>query len=283
MKRYGRYLVVGLTVLAGVCLTAGPVQAGGPKKDIWQPTMPKEAYKELVKREAEKIEKVLSAKQDEDTQRRAALGAVLIYAYTKSVKDGAAPELDATANKAVMLYLAIRDKDGLEQAKKLVADLLAGNLKAGAKATFPKEIGRLLTNAELMDHFRTLAKGGDGMHPDLQNNVKFKGALNGIEEKIRYLSLKELSMAGIKKEAKELELLAYRTSVMGALTYLYAPPTKMGPKDPDDWRRFSLAMRDSAVDLAAAAAKGDSAAVFRAGNALNSSCSQCHSEFRVVN
>jgi hypothetical protein len=283
MKRYGRCLIVGLTVLAGVCVAAGLGQAGGGKKDPWQPILTKEVFKELVKREAEKIQQVLSAKPDEDTMKRAAFGAVLIYAYTKSVKAGAVDDLDGTANKAVMLYAAIRDKGGLEQAKKLTADLLAGNTKAGAKAAFPKELDKLLTNAELMDHFRTLAKGGDGIHPDLQNNLKFKGALNGIEEKVRYLSLKELSPAGIKKEAKELELLGYRTSVVGALTYLYAPPTKMGPKDPDDWRRFSLAMRDSAVDMAAAAAKGDVAAVFRAGNALNSSCSQCHSEFRVIN
>ena len=39
---------------------------------------------------------------------------------------------------------------------------------------------------------------------------------SGIEEKLRALAMKELAAAGMKKEAKELELLGYRTAVVGA-------------------------------------------------------------------
>jgi hypothetical protein len=279
MTRHGRYLIVGLTVLAAFWLAADSGQAGGGQKEAWMPILPKEIYKELVKREADKIQQILGGKVEEDGLRRAAFGATLIMACAKSVKEGSGEDIDGTYATAALLYKALRQKDGLENAKLLAANLVAGKTK-GAAAPNIKDLGKPMDNRDLMDHFRPVAKGGDGMHPDLQNNIKFKGALNGIEEKIRYLDMKELSAAGIKKEAKELELLGYRTAVVGALTYLYAPPTKIGNKDPEDWRRFSIAMRDSGVALASAAAKADAAGVRKASSPLNSSCNQCHSGFR---
>ena len=279
MNRCGQYGIVVSMVLAGTWWAADDSQAGPGNPEPWQPILTKDVYKELVKREAEKIQQILNGQVDEDGLRRAKLGAVLIIAYTKSVKGAATNDLDGTATLATALDNALRQKDGLDKAKKLAGDLVAGNTKV-AKTLIHKNLGGLLEKADLMDHFHTLAKGGDGMHPELQSNIKFKGALNGTEEKLRYLSLKELSPTAMKKEAKELQLLGYRTSVVGALTYLYAPAKKMGAKDPEDWRRFSITMRDSAAELATAAAKGDTAAVFKAGNTLNSSCSQCHGTFR---
>lgn len=276
MNRYGRCLIVGLAVLAAFWLARAQGQEGQPA-DAWQPLLSKDAYKELVKREVEKIQQLLSAKPDEAALHRATFGAVLIMAYTKSLKEVAGEDTEATFATALELHDALQRKDGLEAAKKLVADLAAGKTKARAAI---KTWNKLLEPVDLMDHFRTAAKGGDGMHPDLQNNIKFKGALNGIEEKIRYLALKELPANTLKKEAKELELLGYRTAVVGSLTYLFAPATKKGNRDPNDWRRFSLGMRDASLALSAAAAKGDATAMTRAANALNSSCSQCHGVFR---
>jgi Cytochrome C' len=275
MNRLGRSLIVGVIAAAVVWLAADHGQAGGGAKNPFQPIVPKEIYKELVKREAMKIEESLGKA---DGVNRAKLGALLIIAYTKSIKDGAGEDLDGTATTATALFNALKEKD-VDKAKKLAGDLTAGNTKT-TKTAILKDLGGLVDKADLMDHFRPLAKGGDGMHPDLQSNIKFKGALNGIEEKIRNLAMKELTPERMKKEAKELQMLAYRTAVAGSLTYLYAPAKKVGDKNPDDWRRYSVAMRDSAVELAMAAAKGDTAAVARAGNTLNSACSQCHTEFR---
>jgi hypothetical protein len=279
MKRTGQCLSVGLVLLAAVWLGANRGQAGGAKSDPWQPIVPKEVYKELAKREAERIQDILKGTPDEKALHRARFGAMLIAALAQSVEGGATAETNATFEAAWQLAKALGNKGGLDQAKTFVALLITPDPKRKLLEA-PKDWYAGLTKADLMDHFRPQAKGGDGMHPDLQSNIKFKGALNGIEEKIRYLSLKELSPAAMKKEAKELELLGYRSAVVGELTFLYAPATKEAGKDPADWRRYSLATRDTGVELAKAAAKGDTAAVLRTGNALNGACSQCHSEFR---
>jgi hypothetical protein len=282
MKRYAQCLLVGLTVGAVVWLASDRGQAGGTKNEPWEPVLSRDVYKELVQREADRIQEILGAKEvDEKLLERAKFGAVLIAALAQSVKDGKADDVRGTFETAWLLHAALKKKD-MGEAKKLAAALLTAKAAAGkATPVTAEQWGKALTKAELMDHFRPKAKGGDGMHPDLQNNIKFKGALNGVEEKIRYLSLKELTPAGMKKESKELELLGYRAAVVGALTYLYAPAKKEGNKDPEDWRRYSIATRDSGVTLAAAAAKGDAAALLKAGNALNSACSQCHAEFRL--
>jgi hypothetical protein len=283
MKRYGRCLLIGATLVLSVWLSADAGQAGGGKNEPFDPVVPKTIYNELVKREAEKIQELLNDKDVDNAKlRRANFGAVLIAALTKSVKDANAEELRGTFETAWLLHVALQKKDNLEEAKKLAAKLLTAKADPQKGLDMPPDYWKgALTKSELMDHFHTKPKGGDGMHPDLQNNIKFKGALNGIEEKIRYLSLKELSANGIKKEAKELELLGYRTSVVGALTYFAAPAKKVAEKDPEDWRRFSVATRDSGVALALAAAKVDAGGVLKASNALNSACSQCHSVFRA--
>jgi hypothetical protein len=283
MKRYGRCLLVGVTVVVGVWLAAGRGQAGGGKSEPWAPVVPKDIYKELVKREADRIQELLNDKDVDDAKmQRATFGAVLIAALTKSVKDGNAEELRGTFETAWLLHGALQKKGGLEEAKKLAAKLPTVKTDPKKGLDLAADAWKTaLTKSELMDHFHTKLKGGDGLPPDLQHSLPFKNAKNGIEEKIRELSLKERSPASTKKEAKELELLGYRTSVVGALTYFYAPAKKVGEKDPEDWRRFAIATRDSGAALALAAAKVDAAGVFKASSALNSACSQCHSVFRA--
>jgi len=140
-----------------------------------------------------------------------------------------------------------------------------------------------VTAAALMEHYKTKGKGGEGVHPSLQSNIKLKGTQNGIEEKIRTLVLKKQTPAVLEKEADELALLASRAAAVGEVLYELAPTKKVGKKDPAEWKQNSLAMRDAGIDLAEAARKKDAEAVFRAGNKLNSSCSQCHSTFRLGN
>jgi hypothetical protein len=277
MNRNVHWLVAGLTVAAGGWLLAGSAGAGGDKSP-WQPILSKEVYDELATREADTIKTALEGTPDEAAINRAKLGAVFIAALTQSVKDkDSANEVRGVRDRAILLAQALAQKETVE-AKKLLVDLFKQKPDSGKKPDLVWD--KLLTTGELMDHFRPKAKGGDGIHPDLQSNIKLKGALNGIEEKIRNLSMKEMNAAGIKKESHELQLLAYRTAVAGALTYNYAPATKTGKKDPEEWRELSLKMRDSGVELANAVQKGDTTAVRNAGNNLNSACSQCHVVFR---
>jgi hypothetical protein len=270
MFRNIRWLTIAVLIAGAPGLTAGGDKAP------WQPTLPKEVAEELAKRELDTVKTILDGTPDDAGISRAKLGAVLIAVITLSGKDkGSADDQRGVRERALLLAQALGQKGGWAEAKKLSADLL--KQKAGPE----KKVGwdKLLTGADLMDTFRTKAKGGDGIHPDLQSYVKLKGALNGIEEKIRALSMKELNDAGMKKEAKELELLAYRTAVLGALTYNYAPP-KAGKKDPELWRQYSLKMRDLSVDLAAAAQKGDPATVLKVSSNLYASCTQCHGTFK---
>jgi hypothetical protein len=279
MNRTMRGVIAVVAAVCGCWLALDRGDAGGAKS-AWQATLSKEVYQELAKREADLIRELLNGTPEEEAINRAKFGAVLIAGLTMSVKDGVpADDLKGTRERALALAFLLTKKDQLATAKQLAATL------PGAKGDLKIKVdvgdwGSYLQKADLMDHFRVKSKGGDGMHADLQSNVRLKGALNGIEEKIRALTMKQLTAAAMKKEAKELELLGYRSAVVGSLTYFYAPVMKKGDKDPQDWRNYSIQMRDASVNLAVAAQKGDAAGVFKASNSLNSACSQCHSVFR---
>jgi len=273
-----RWLFAAVAVSASAWLMLHRGEAGGDKGP-WQPILPNEVYQELAKREADVIRELLNGAPKEQAINRAKFAAVLIAALTMSVKDGAAADdLRGTRETALLLAGALNKKDQAT-AKKLAA--LLPNAKADANAKAGNiNWGGYLQPADLMDHFHAKAKGGDGLHADLQSNIRFKGALNGVELKIGELAKKELAAANFKKEARELELLGYRAAVVGALTYYYAPAAKTGKKDPQEWRSLSVQMRDNSVNLAVAAHKADPAAVLKACSDLSSTCTQCHNVFK---
>ena len=278
MRRQPYFLCGGLVLSVGLCLLTHRGDAGG-EKEPWQAMLPKEVYQELARREMDIIRERLNGKADEAAIMRARVGATFLAALTMSAKDLPAEEARGTRAAALRLVKTLEQKGQLAAAKKLAAKLPNAKLEPNAKS----EIGNwaeLITMAEFMDHLRPKDKGGDGMHPDLQSNIRLKGALNGIEEKVMALAMKELAPTAIKKEAKELELLGYRTAVIGALSYYYGPAAKSGKKDPAEWRKLSLQTRDHSAKLAVAASKGDAPTLYKAGSDLNSSCAQCHAIFR---
>src|SRR5262249_37324919 len=162
----------------GTFLLLGRGEAGGDKGP-WVAIVPKDAYQELAKREAEAIREQLNGAPKEKALGRAKLGAVLIAALTMCAKDGGADELRGTRETALLVANALNKKDQ-PAAKSLAAQLPGGKVDPAAKLG-AINWGSLLTPAELMDHFDVKSKGGDGIHPDLQSNVRFKGALNGVE------------------------------------------------------------------------------------------------------
>ena len=70
----------------------------------------------------------------------------------------------------------------------------------------------------MMEIFRGKAKGGEGLHAELQYHPKLKN-LNGIEAFLGALAGKKLSDENLDKVAKELPNLASRIAVVGSLTH----------------------------------------------------------------
>jgi hypothetical protein len=167
------------------------------------------------------------------------------------------------------------EKGKAGQALMYAVSLGKGGAPRTGKATDLTDPKTYVDLADLMEFFKTKNKGGEGIHPALQSNIRLKGALNGIEEKLRALSMKKLTDANMTKEADELTLLGYRMAVVGELTYFYTPKQKA-----KEWQDLSLDMRNAGLALAEAAKKKDAEAVLKTSNALNSSCTQCHSGFR---
>src|SRR5579862_4604975 len=172
----------------------------GRIEEPWRPILPKAIYQELANREAAIIRAKLDGPLDDMALGRARLGAVLLGAMTMSLKDNTA-DLRGTRSTAMLLAETLKDRTKLDAAKVLAVFLPGSMPSIDANMEAVKWTG-YLWHPELMDHFRPLAKGGDGLHPDLQSNIPLKGALNSVEDKVRALAMKELTPAGMKTEAK---------------------------------------------------------------------------------
>lgn len=276
-----RWLVV-CGALLGALGTLSDLGSAGGKESPWKPFLPAKDYRTLVERAAANIEESLTGKVEEEGIKRAQFNAVMIAAYTLSTKDGGTPQELATVREAALkIAHMVTEKKKLEDAKKLAKALLT--LKADPNAKLePPDVGKYVEDrADIMEHYKVKSKGGDGIHTDLQSNIRLKGALNGIEEKLRDLATKPKTQLVVDKESNELGLLAYRAAVHAGLIHYYAPAKKIGDRDPNEWREISIQMREAGIQLADAARKKDPEAVFKAGSRLHSSCSQCHSRFRM--
>lgn len=272
MRTHARTFAAAAALTAAICLLAGP-GAAGDKGQVWKQFLPADAYKELVSRAAKNVEEALTGKPSEEAVKKAQFNALLIAGYAMSA-EGA--QLSGMPEAALHLAKFAGQKGKQDEARKMAEALGAGRVTSnGGKAKFGDAKAYLADRADLMEHFKTRAKGGEGIHPSLQSNIRLKGTQNGIEEKLRSLAMKKVSEANAKKESAELALLGYRAAVVGAVTYFYAPK-----KNAQEWHDLSLAMRDAGIALADAAKKKDAEAISKAANSLNSSCNQCHSAFR---
>lgn len=274
MTTYMRTVPAGLALGFGLwCLAA--FSKAQDDKGTFKKFLPPAAYKELVTRTAKAIEADLAAGKDEQLG-RAQAQAVMILGYAMSVQPSAGSTAGIQGTASQLARIA-NDKTKLTQAKKLAADLARLHGEAEANEAVLGKYGSL---AELMNLLKPKGKGGEGLAPALQSNVRLKGALNGVEEKIRALAKKALAGDRIGTEAKELELLGYKLAVLGEITIFYSQDVKKGKGTVADWNRLSLAMRDESLNLAAAAAKKDAQATFKAANTLNTTCTDCHGLFR---
>jgi hypothetical protein len=272
------------TMLAGLAVAAMFFLAGpdttGDKNSRWKKFLPADAFKELLEQEAKNLKNCLKGKVEEETLNRAKLAAVMIAALSQSAEKGV--KIAAEHDAALQMAKLLQDKDKIPQARRIADLLTSGKLPSPRNGLVVVNMKKLFGGEVLaiMDHLRTKAKGGDGIHEALQTNIRLKGALNGIEEKVRSLAMKKLTDAAMKKSAAEMVLFGYRLAVFAEVTDDFVPAQKIGKKDPKVWHELSRQMRDSALEMAQASKKKDAAAVFDAGNRLNTSCNQCHSVFR---
>jgi hypothetical protein len=266
-------------VTGAILLLAGPGRTGG-KNARWKKFLPPDAYKNLVEREAKILKDCLKDKVEEETLNRAKLAAVMIAALSLSAENGVkiAVEHDAALQMAKLL----QDKDKIPQARRIADLLTSGKLPTPRNGLVVVNMKKLFGGEVLamMDHLRPKAKGGDGIAASLQTSAPLKGALNGIEDKIRALAKKKMTEANMKKSADEMVPFGYRLAVLAEVTDDFAPASKAGKKDPKVWHELSVQMRDSALEMAAASKKKDAAAIFDAAGRLEASCTQCHSIFR---
>lgn len=261
-----------LTIALALVWFVATGQAGGGKN--FKPFLPADVYQELLARDSKALQETLAGKVDDDKAHRAQFLAALIAGYTLASDAGNSADRQNARGTAVQIANLAKSGKGADLAAALPKGKPGqGDVEVNAKAMMG-ELG------EMMNFLRLKAKGGEGLPEELMFNPRFKTALNGQEEVVRYLAGKKATDAALEKAAKELELLAYRTAVAGVLTHDFTPAKAVGKKDPAVWADASLKMRDASIELAQAAKKKDGEAVLQAAKRLDASCNQCHNAFR---
>jgi hypothetical protein len=269
MSRILMFALASVSLLAALS-TIG--QGGDKKPAAWKQFLPDPVYAELTKRSLHRIGQLAKDEKAPLTELRAE--ALIFAGYTLSTKQG--PKLGALIDNAVLLADRAGTKGEAKSAREFGIDLAKGRLSMVPPAAkkWPERIGNI---KDVMMVFAGKAKGGEGIPAELQYNPKLKNQ-NGGEALINALSDKKPSNASVAKMAKELELFAYRTAVIGALTLERGPAAKGA--DRKAWDEQAVIMRDAAIELAEAARKKDGAAIKEACGKLENSCVECHGSYK---
>jgi hypothetical protein len=242
---------------------------GAGKAAAWLPFLPDDAAKELAQRSILAIEAAATsgAKNADD---QIEVDAAILAGYTLSVKnpkDDAFAKLRGAAFDAVA---AARKND-----RKKLADFSKAAQSASMAPADVKDWTKVLHATEpMMKMFLSKAKGGEGIHADLQYHPSLKNT-NGIEALIGKLAAKKLSDDNLTRVEKELPYLGYRIAVVGAITHEFTPK-----KDVEKWRDFARDMRDASIALADSARKKNAEGILKAASALENTCVECHSVFK---
>ena len=243
--------------------------AGGKTPTVWTPALPDAAFKELSQRSIQFIE--ASAKTGEKgASDKIEVEAAVLVGYTLSVKN---PKDDAIAQlRGAALHAAKSARKN--DLKNLSA--FGKSIAAAPKAPADIKDWKTLLHATepMMKMFLTKAKGGEGIHADLQYHPSLKN-LNGIEALISKLAAKKLSDDNLAKVEKELPNLGYRLAVVASITHEFTPT-----KEVEKWRDLSHDMRAASLALADAAVKKNGDGVLTAARAIENSCVECHSVFK---
>jgi hypothetical protein len=265
-----RYLLITIgAALAIFSLWNAPGNAGGAKDAPWMPILSEGAYTELSQRSIKLIEE--SAKVgDKGASDKIEVEAAILVGYTLSVKNPADNTMAKVRGAAFEAVKAARLKD-----LKKLTDFGKSIPPAPKIPAEVKDWTTVLRATEpMMKMFLSKAKGGEGIHADLQYHPSLKN-LNGIEALISKLATKKLSDDNLAKVEKELPNLGYRLAVVASITHEFTPK-----KEVEKWRDLSRDMRDASIALAESARKKNGDGVLKAAMALENSCVECHSVFK---
>jgi hypothetical protein len=277
--------MAGLAALAlGVILlaTAGGGSAAGDKPLVWKPIVPQTDADDVVKYLGEVTQQSLDKGPPDDADaKKDWLGklqytGILAAVVTQSVKEGAdAGQMPAVRAAALQLSDAV-EKGQLDAAKAQAAAL--ASLKGAAKGAAPAgDLDEKADLAGIMNLLRLRSKGGLGFGVKPPPGA---ATTDGIEARVMGLAKRPLPAADLKKQADDIVRSAYILAAVSEVSEVHTPKKKVGDKDPKDWTAWTNDMRESSLQLADAARKGDPAAVKVAASKLNSSCNNCHGTFR---
>jgi hypothetical protein len=261
------------------CLLMTIVDASGQKEDGFGALLPPTVCKELLGRELKTVEAAIG-KDDAKAIQKGKVAAMMIAGYALTAKEKS-EYLDGVVANALELGLILGEKEKVDTAKKLVAAIGSGKSRDAVKD--PKSSFRMVVpkSYDLMVMYMGKTKGGDGLHPDIQSlSPRLQGGEEYIENLFAYLAKKPLAETKVKKGAKELELVGYRTAVSAELIRAYVPKNKTKKRDPELWLQTSNQMRDQALAFAAAANKQDAQGIQKSADAVLKSCVNCHKMFQ---
>jgi hypothetical protein len=265
-----RFLFITICALPAVLLLLDVQgEAGAGKASVWMPFLPDDAAKELTQRSIKAIEAAAKS-GDKNAGDRIEVEAAILAGYTLSVKTlrddayaklrGAAFYAGAAARKNDLTILTDFGKN--------IATVPKGSAEV-------KDWTKVLHATEpMMKMFLSKAKGGEGIHADLQYHPSLKN-LNGIEALISKLAAKKLSDDNLAKVEKELSYLGYRLAVVASITHEFK-----SFKDASKWRDFARDMRDASIALAESSHKKNAAGIQKAASELENSCVECHSVYK---
>ncbi len=270
----------GLALLLGLGLLAGgaPGRAAGDKASVWQPLIPDADAKDLIKFLGQVEQDALKAGQGKmdkkEYENKIATTPLLIAVITQSTKAGPDAQ-DLAAYRAAALQLSDDAQGGKMDAAQAQAAALASLRANGGGSTEP---AKLEDKGELLDYMSLLklrSKGGIGfgLKPPISPTT------DGIEARVMGLAKRAPSASEMPKQADDIARAGYVLAAISEITDAHTPK-KSGGKDPKDWAQWNKDMRDSALQLVAAAQAKDAKAIKAAATKLNASCNDCHGTFR---
>jgi hypothetical protein len=282
MQVSARLLAAGGTALAlGVLLlAAGLTGAAGDKPLVWKPVIPQQDAADVVKYLGELTQQALDkgppAGKDEkaDWDARLKNTGLLIAAVTASARGSDSDELAAARAAGVQLSEQM-DKGDLDGAKTTAAALAALKPTARGGKSITAEDTDL---GDIMNLLRLRSKGGLGFGVKPPTGP---ATADGIEARLINMAKPAQVAAVLKNQADDLARSAYILVAVSEVCDAH-PPKKKGTngKGAKEWADWTEEMRTSALQLAEAAKKKDTAGVRAAVSKLNGTCSNCHGEFR---
>jgi cytochrome c556 len=124
----------------------------------------------------------------------------------------------------------------------------------------------------IMQIYKPSTKKGLGIGP--------KGPGDSIETKIINLGKRAPSAAILAKQKNDLIKMVYINLAMVEVTLQYTPTKDKGSKGAKEWKQHTADMKKGSKELLEAIKSGDPKKVKAAANNLNSSCNNCHTDFR---